>query len=71
MNEPAMREKQLNIRLSPEEAERMEWVSNHYGLNGAQLFRMLLKREETALRGGGAATPAPPSATTTKRPKKR
>jgi predicted DNA binding CopG/RHH family protein len=45
-----VREKQLNIRLSDDEAERLERVCSHYGLNGANLFRMLLKREDDALR---------------------
>lgn len=40
-----MREKQFNIRLNDEEAARLEEVTKHYGLNGAGLFRMLLKRE--------------------------
>lgn len=43
--EPSMREKQLNIRFSPEESARLEAVANHYGLNGAGTIRMLLKRE--------------------------
>lgn len=40
-----MREKQLNIRLNKEEAARLLLVADHYGLNGAAVFRMLLKRE--------------------------
>ena len=50
MNSAPVREKQLNIRLSDEEAERLDFVCRHYGLNGANLFRMLLTREETAIR---------------------
>ena len=49
-----MREKQLNIRLSEEEAERMELVAAHYGLNGAGVVRMLLKREADAIRAKAA-----------------
>jgi hypothetical protein len=44
-----MRENQLNIRLSDEETERLEAVTQHHGLNGANLFRMLLKREADAV----------------------
>jgi hypothetical protein len=47
---PTMREKQLNIRLSEEEAERLEIVTKHHGLNGANLFRMLLKREADTIK---------------------
>ena len=44
-----MRERQLNIRLSEEEAERVERVAQHHGINAAALFRMLLKREAREL----------------------
>lgn len=44
-----MRERQLNIRLSDEEAERVERVAQHHGINAAALFRMLLKREAREL----------------------
>lgn len=40
-----MREKQLNIRLSPEEATRLEEVAEHYSLSAAAVLRMLVKRE--------------------------
>jgi hypothetical protein len=56
---PIVRERQLNIRLSDEEAERLEFVCKHYGLNGANLFRMLLRRAEEAVRAERA--PAPPA----------
>jgi hypothetical protein len=41
-----MRERQLNIRLSEEEADRLERVAEHYGLNVPSLIRMLVKRED-------------------------
>ena len=41
-----MREKQLNIRLNPEEAKRVARLAKHYGLNASGLIRMLLKNEE-------------------------
>jgi len=50
MNTAPVREKQVNIRLNDEEADRLEFVCRHYGLNGANLFRMFLTREETAIR---------------------
>lgn len=40
-----MRERQINIRLSEDEATRLDRVTSHYGLNVANLFRMLIKRE--------------------------
>jgi predicted DNA-binding protein len=49
-NLATMREKQLNIRLSDEESERLEFVAQHHGLNGANLFRMLLKREADVIK---------------------
>jgi predicted DNA-binding protein len=56
----AVREKQLNIRLSDEEGDRLEAVCRHYGLNGANLFRMLLTREATAiLREAAQHEPSP------------
>jgi hypothetical protein len=47
---PVVRERQVNVRLSEEEAERLEFVCRHYGLNGANLFRMLVRREEEKIR---------------------
>lgn len=44
-----MRVKQLNIRLSDEEAERLERVAKHYGLNAAGVIRFLLKRADDAI----------------------
>jgi predicted DNA-binding protein len=45
----SMREKQLNIRLSPEEAARLEMVAAHYSLSAAAVLRMLVKREHDSL----------------------
>ena len=45
----SMREKQLNIRLSPEEAERLDAVAAHYSLSAAAVLRMLVKREHDGL----------------------
>lgn len=53
-----VRERQVNVRLSEEEAERLEFVCSHYGLNGANLFRMLIRREEASIRRE-QAPPAP------------
>jgi hypothetical protein len=39
------REKTFNMRLSDDEATRLEFVSEHYGINAAAIFRMLLKKE--------------------------
>jgi antitoxin component of RelBE/YafQ-DinJ toxin-antitoxin module len=66
MNTAPVREKQVNIRLNDEEADRLEFVCRHYGLNGANLFRMLLTREETAIRRDTAhhESTAPASKTT-------
>ena len=44
-----VREKQLNVRLSPDELERLERVASHYGLSGPNVLRMLLKREDERL----------------------
>jgi hypothetical protein len=49
MLEGSMRERQLNIRLS---------VAEHYALNAASLFRMLVKREFDSLNGGAGGTSA-------------
>ncbi|MEO7032742.1 MAG: hypothetical protein ABI548_02840 [Polyangiaceae bacterium] len=45
----SMREKQLNIRLSPEEAARLEAIAEHYSLSAAAVLRMLVKREHDTL----------------------
>jgi hypothetical protein len=49
MQTDTMRERQLNIRLSPEEGERLDLVAKHYGLNGPGVLRMLVKREHDML----------------------
>lgn len=56
-----VREKQINVRLNPEELERLERVSRHYGLSGPNTLRLLLKAEDDRLH--------PPPATKT--PRKR
>lgn len=43
------RERLFNIRLSEEEAARLDRLASHYGLNAAGVIRMLLKREDDAL----------------------
>jgi sulfur relay (sulfurtransferase) DsrC/TusE family protein len=45
----AMREKQLNIRLTEDELARLQLVAEHYGLNVAGVLRMLVKREADAI----------------------
>ena len=50
----SMREKQLNIRLSPEESARLEIVAEHYSLSAAAVLRMLVKREHDQISGLGA-----------------
>jgi hypothetical protein len=44
-----MREKLFTMRMSTDEAERLDAVSKKYGLNAAGLLRMLVKREFDAL----------------------
>jgi hypothetical protein len=71
---PNVRERQVNIRLSEAEAERLELVCRHYGLNGANLFRMFLTREETAIRREAAAhaqAAATPGAAASAAPKRK
>jgi hypothetical protein len=40
-----MRERMFTMRLSEQESLRLDQVADHYGLNAANLIRMLLKRE--------------------------
>ncbi len=47
-----MRDKTLNMRLTPEEWERFEAVAEHYGLPVPFMLRMLVKKEETAIQTG-------------------
>jgi hypothetical protein len=56
---PNVRERQVNVRMSDDEADRLDVVCRHYGLNGANLFRMLVQREYNAL-VPAAPPPAPP-----------
>lgn len=44
-----MRERQFNVRMSDEEAKRLEALARHYGLNGAGVFRMLLTLEHNRI----------------------
>lgn len=67
MQTPApMRERQMNVRLSPEEAARFDAVAAHYGLNPQGLIRMLVKREADSL-GIAAEPPKPTKKTTAKK----
>jgi predicted DNA-binding protein len=51
MQTPEMvREKQLNIRLSKEESDRLDALCAHYDVTAAALFRRLLKQEEHRMR---------------------
>lgn len=38
------------MRLSKEESDRLDSLMVHYGLNGASVIRMLLKREADTVR---------------------
>jgi len=40
-----VRERQLNVRLNDQEAQRLEAIEQRVGLNGANLVRMWIKRE--------------------------
>lgn len=40
-----MRKLTFNIRFTDDERERLDLVARHYGLNGAAVIRMLVKRE--------------------------
>lgn len=44
-----MRERQINIRLSENEAAALQTVTDHYGINVSNLFRMMLKKELRAV----------------------
>ena len=61
-----MRETQLNIRLSEDEAERLAFLCAHHGLNGPNLLRFLLRKEEKEVREQSPA-PAPSSPKKTKK----
>jgi predicted DNA-binding protein len=49
MRTESMRERQMNVRLSPEEAERLDALAERYGLSGPNVVRMLIKRESDAV----------------------
>lgn len=66
MHSEVMRAKLFNIRLSDEEWARVESLCEHYGLNAAGLFRMLLRKEEREVLDGDRSPAAKPS-----KPKKR
>jgi hypothetical protein len=51
----------VNVRLNPEEVERLKIVSARLGLNGQQTFRLLLAQEANRL-GQSAKTKAKPKA---------
>jgi predicted DNA binding CopG/RHH family protein len=45
----ANRDKQINMRVTVEEAERFKRVAAHYGLSIAQMIRMLVKRDDETM----------------------
>jgi len=45
-----MREKQFNVRCTNEEWARLERVANHHGVNPANVVRLLVKREDEAIK---------------------
>jgi antitoxin component of RelBE/YafQ-DinJ toxin-antitoxin module len=52
---PMVQRKMFTVRLSEDEQARLDLVATHYGLTAAGVLRMLLKREEDAIRKSGAA----------------
>jgi len=63
-----MRERLFTMRMSEEEASRLDAVSKHYALNAAGAIRMLVKREYDSFRTeANKLGPAPKGA---KAPKK-
>jgi uncharacterized protein (DUF1778 family) len=58
-----VRERQLNVRLSPEEAALLDLLAKHYGLNGANVVRTLITQAARAL----ASSPSKPA----KRPRSK
>ena len=69
-NADVSREKQLNVRLSDEEAGRLAFLTDHFGINPAALFRMLLKKEERAVRESLGMPAEAPKASVKKTSKK-
>lgn len=68
----SVREKQLNVRLTPEEDARFTRVASHFGLSPAALVRMLViqKARELGLEPS-SPLPAQPRTKTKTAPKKR
>ena len=52
---PMVQRKMFTVRFSEEEQARLDLIASHYGLTAAGVLRMLLKREEDALRAAGKA----------------
>jgi hypothetical protein len=50
------RDKLFNMRMSEEEWGRLEFLTEHYGLNAAGVLRMLLKREADAVQAKARET---------------
>ena len=44
-----MKNQNLHIRIGPEDAERLALLVDHYEMSGAQVIRMLIKREAATL----------------------
>jgi antitoxin component of RelBE/YafQ-DinJ toxin-antitoxin module len=51
------RDKQINFRVSEEEAARFDLVAEHYGLAVSAAIRMLVKREAERLTGARVTVP--------------
>ena len=66
-DEKERRQRIFNMRLSDEEGARLDKIADHYGINAAELIRMLLKREEKAVE---AAAPVSVNKSKTKRGKR-
>jgi hypothetical protein len=62
MNLATVREKQLNVRLTPEESDRFDRVAAHFGLSPAALVRMLVieKARQLGLEPSPVAPPSRP-----------
>lgn len=54
-DERERRQRIFNMRLSDEEGARLDKLASHYGINAAELIRMLLKREEKTVDGAAPA----------------
>lgn len=52
------REKQINFRVSEEEARRFERVAEHHGIPVAAMLRMLVKKEERTILGAPVQWPS-------------